>query len=199
MKKFLCLLFVGLCTPLTFAQTVYHVGSATEAPTTFDRWEISAGLIGTSRTISPQRGNETFFSHQHGTSLRALYYAAPWLAFGLEGTDFRTRHTSEISRFRTRQIQALVKFTLTPNTQPAVYVLAGAGRNYHSFDYTFNWSETAHTSYLFNGIGMELRVYKTIFTAAEWDVLYHLHTRMGSFCHGNRHEQVIAGRVGIRF
>lgn len=201
MKKFQALLLVSFFSLLPLNAQTYQAEEKASLPKNERRWlEISASWT---RSLTPLKdhGGYTQLSHQEGLSGRALFVITPWFSLGAEGTRFETeKGIAMVSAYREKRYGAVGKFTLTPNTQPKVYVLAGAGKTKRELSYQFSLDESSKMNYLEAAIGLEVAVWKGLFLAAEFCETYNAHKHIGRFFEQkHRLEPSISGRIGISF
>ena len=159
--------------------------------------------VGAARSLSglEDGGKHTQLSHQDSLSGRALVVVLPWFSVGAEGTWFeKEKDIPFVSGYKERRSGIVGKFTLTPDTQPKVYLLTGAGKTKREFTYTFALTETAKTNYFLAAIGLEASIWKGIFLAAEGYGVYNAHTHVSRFFRQkHRFEPGLSVRAGIRF
>lgn len=201
MRKFQALFLVSLLSVLPLNAQTYQAAEKGSSPKS-GRHFLELSMAGT-RSLTPlkDRGGYTQLSHQDGFSGRALFIVSPWFSVGAEGTWFETeKGIAMVSAYREKRYGAVGKFTLTPNTQPKVYLLAGAGKTKQEFEYAFSLNEASKTNYFEAAVGIEVALWKGIFLAAEFCETYNAHKHIGRFFEQkHRLEPSISGRVGIAF
>lgn len=201
MKKFQALFLISFLVALPLQAQTYHAGEKTVVSSTHRNWvEFSvAGARSFSRL--EDGGGYTQLSHQDGLSGRGLIIVYPWLALGVEGTSFgNEKSIPYVSHFKQSRYGVVGKLTLTPDTQPKVYVLIGAGKTKRKFEYEFSFTEETKTNYMMAAIGIEIALWKEIFIAAEAYGVYNGHRHISRFFEQNhRFEPGLMGRLGIRF
>ncbi len=201
MKKWQALFLVSFLIGTALqAQEVYHAGEYIPAVEKRNWVEISAAATRSFYRLQDV-GKQDQLTHQTGLSGRALLVLTPWLGIGAEGTWFeKEKSIAYVPGYKTIRYGLIGKFTLTPDTQPSVYVLAGTGKTKREFSYAFNLQETDTTSYILSGVGLEVSVFRGLFIAAEVDGVYNLHRHVSRFFALNRRWEIeVSARAGIRF
>jgi len=201
MKKWQVLFLVSFLALTPLQAQIYHAGEENSSVKKAGSWlELSAA--GT-RMFSglEDRGGHDQLSHQDGLSGRALVNVLPWLGLGVEGTWFEeAKDIDFVNGYKALRYGIVGKFTLTPSTQPQVYLLAGIGKTKRELDYAFALSETAKTHYLLAGIGVEVELWSGIFLALEGYGVYDAHKHFSRFFAINhRLEPGTSFRIGKRF
>ena len=199
MKKLQALFLISLLTSLPLYAQTYHAGN-NAAPATHNWVEISVAATRSFVRLQ-DRGATTQLPHQDGFSGRALVVLSPRFALGVEGTRFeKEKDIFLVSSAKTRRYGAVFKFTLTPDTQPNVYLLAGAGKTKREFIYNFSFRETNSTNYVSLGVGVEAELWRGIFVAAEGYEMYNVHAQCSNFFKTrHRLEPGLAVRAGVKF
>lgn len=199
MKKLQALFLISLLTALPLHAQTYHAGD-NAASARHNRVEISVAAARSFVRLQ-DGGGHTQLPHQDGLSGRALFVLSPRFALGAEGTWFeKEKDISFVSSAKARRYGAAFKFTLTPNTQPNVYLLAGAGKTKREFTYNFSFSETSSTNYVSLAVGVEAELWHGIFVAAEGYEIYNVHAHCGKFFKTrHRLEPGLVVRAGVKF
>ena len=146
-------------------------------------------------------GGHIQLSHQDGFSGRALVALSPWFSLGAQGEWLnKEKDIPAVAAYKVHRYGAVLKFTLTPDTQPQVYLLAGAGKTKREFEYSYPLHETSSTGYVLAAVGVEAAVWRGVFVAAEGSALYNKHAHYGNFFKlTHRVEPQISIRAGIKF
>ena len=157
MRRFgllLVLLWVGL--PV-FPQ-IYRVGGITPLSVyelSGPAWEVSAGAFASTATLYTRKNNKVF-NGELGLAVRGLYALSSWAAFGVEGQFSRAEDAAYVvDDYQVLRVGGVGKFTLTPDTNPRVYLLLGAGvirRELQSMQF---FKDTATDGYALVGWGLE--------------------------------------------
>ena len=199
MKKLQALFLISLFFVVPFAAYAKedHLPSAAKA----HHWvELS---VGATRSFGRLKdgGGYTQLTHLNGLSGRALVAFLPWLSVGAEGTWFeKEKDIAYVSSYKARRYGLIGKFTLTPDTEPKVYLLGGYGKTKQSFTYLFPLNETHQTNYFLVGVGLDVDIWKNIFLAAEGYGLYNTHRHISRFFEQqHRLETGVLVRVGVKF
>jgi len=145
-----------------------------------------------------------------GWDVRVLWAPLPWLSVGAEMTQFGDEKMKQafVSSYEKNRLAGLVKFTLSPNTTPRVYVLAGYGRTAHQLNYdhstvaTLTWpgGEKKNIPYWMAGLGVEADVWKMVFVGLEGNILRHQTTELPRYYKtDSKTETALRVRAGVRF
>jgi len=199
-KKLQALFLISLLAGAPLYAQTHHAGEKTLPPAARQWVEISVAATRSFARLQDRGGNSQL-PYQDGLSGRALLIVFPWLSLGAEGTWFeKEKDIPFVSVAKTHRYGAVAKFTLTPDTQPKVYLLAGAGKTKREFAYSFHFSETDTTDYLSLAVGLEAQAWRGIFVAAEGHEMYYAHTlRSDFFQKKHRWEPGLSVRAGVRF
>ena len=197
MKKFLMGLFLAL-SPIGIMGQVYHAGE--ESPETSSvRWEVSIAWVQPNQHVQGQLG-ETLFRRKGGPSVRGLYYPTAWMGVGVEGFKSDWQDFPISNSYKAVRYGLVSKWLLTPQTMPSAYVLLGAGQMRQRTSYSDTVYFTARPAYGLVGLGLETRVYRGWFVAAEGQAVYYEHSRIDEFVRlEHRWELAFLVRGGIRF
>lgn len=201
MKKFQVLFLISFLSAVCLHAQTYHAGEENVAI------KKSTGIVELSvagtRMFSrlEDRGGYNQLSHQNGFSGRALVNILPWLGLGVEGTWFeKEKDIDFVDGYKTERYGVVGKLTLTPGTQPKVYLLAGAGKTKRKLDYAFSLEESSNMNYLLAGVGIETDLWKGFFLALEGYGIYNEHAHFSRFfASSHRLEPGVSLRVGKRF
>lgn len=199
--KFFLLAFCLLATCFCFSQT-YRAGEGA-APVSFPHWEVAAGWSASTGEVSLKNGSSSL-DGQHGLSVRALY--APWkrISLGAEGTLFSDKAIDPIvHKYNAKRVGVLLKYLITPDTNPRVYLLAGGGTTLHHFSFVSPYRGHNHTRtipYTMMGVGVEASVWKNLFAAVEGRAIYNTKDDLNLFYHlPKRWEMEGKVLIGVRF
>lgn len=197
----------GLSLPALSAP-VYQAGQPAASVRTWLHGEISADYQFASQYLETDEGSENT-SALKGWGGRALWAPLPWLSIGAELTQFGDESLKEafVSSYEKTRLVGLVKFTLSPNTSPRVYLLAGYGRDKHEINYdhaamlaTWPESDSKTTSFWMLGLGAEVNVWKIVFVGVEGNILRHQTTQLPRFYQiDSKTETALRVRAGVRF
>ena len=146
----------------------------------------------------------------HGMGLRALWAPLTWLSVGVEMGRFGKKSMPEafVSSYKTNRMGAVIKFTLSPDTAPRIYALAGFGKTFHQIEYdhssviTATWpgQEKKNIRYWMAGLGLETDVWKDVFVGIEGNVLRHQTTQLMRYYQTNsKTETMLRLRAGVHF
>lgn len=204
------LLLWGSCVP-ALASPVYRAGESSSDISSWLHGEISADYQFSSQKLETKLIDQSG-SALKGWNVRALWTPLPWLSVGAEMTQFADENFREafVSPYESHRIGGLVKLTLSPNTTPRVYLLAGYGKTFHKLNYdhsinpiamqTWPASEKKDISYWMVGLGVEVDVWKTVFVGGEGNLLRHQATKLALFYKTDSQiETVLRVRAGVRF
>lgn len=194
--------FLLICFPFFSFGQQYRAGQKTVSPS-FDKWEISAAWVVSSQEAGVKNGS-TSLDGLHGFSARALFYPLSYLGVGVEGTQFTDEKiTPLVTSYKARQLGVVGKLSLSPNTNPRVYITVGAGKAFYKLRYASmvrRSEDKKDITYLTGGLGVEVDVYKSIFFALEGRLFYHTQTELTDF-YALSKKMSFDGRfgLGIRF
>lgn len=142
-------------------------------------------------------------SHLRGAGVRALWSPLPWLSAGAEYTRLGKADLEQawVSSYTLSRMGAVVKLTLSPDTNPRLYLLGGFGRSEHRLEFnTMFSSHKKSQTYWTAGLGVECSVYKPVFVAAEatvhWEKSIYIHPIYKLSSHAQTELQF---RAGVRF
>lgn len=199
--KFLLLAICLLATSFCFSQA-YRAGES-PALVSFPRFEVAAGWSASTGEVALKNGAASL-GGQHGFYGRVLY--APWkkIALGAEGTLFADKSIEPIVRnYNAKRAGVLLKYLVTPDTNPRVYLLAGGGITRHRFHFVSPYRGSDHTrtvSYAMLGAGIETSMWKHLFAAVEGRGVYSTRDDLNLFYHlSKRWEMEGKLLLGIRF
>lgn len=197
-KKLVVILFALYVAGQAFGQ-VYQAGHREERQEKLARWEVSAAWGRAGAGVNDLGGGH-LVKKEEALSLRGLYYAAPWVGVGLEGTWFSDEHFPLNNTYEHARYGAVVKGIITPHTRPSLYVLGGVGRSNRELSYLGGIHHKKHSMYASVGVGIEMPLAYGIFAAAELQRIYNAHRQLDGLVKLRRHwETAYALRLGIRF
>ena len=203
-------LFVcGMSMPVLSAP-LYRAGEAGGELPPWLHGEVSADYQFSSQKMETKQEDATT-SSLHGWNVRALWTPLSWLSVGAEMGKFGDKELKEvfISSYETSRWAGIVKLTLSPNTSPRVYVVAGYGQMQHQLNYDHaadplawrHWpaSEKKSTSFWMAGLGVEVTVWKMLFVGMEGNLLRHQTMQLARIYKTNsKIETVLRLRAGVR-
>lgn len=194
------LLLMLVISPLLAFGQIYHAGEDSHTASTKPNWEISAGWVRSNMSVYGHY-SDRLLSNETGVSARALYYVAPWLAVGPEGIWFSSKSFPTSNRFQNTRYGGVLKFILTPQTQPAAYLLAGGGSSKREMSYAGGMKKTSSNSaYALVGAGAEVTIAYGLFVAAEVQGIYNAKKKIdGLSMLKHSWETIFSLRGGIRF
>ena len=148
MKTWQTLFLISFLAVSCWGADTYHAGEATSSVRNSKSWlELSVGGTRSFAKLEDKGGYEQL-SHLDGISGRALWTVFPWLGIGVEGTRFQTeKEIAFVDSYKMLRYGLISKLTFTPDTQPKVYLLLGAGKTKREFDYAFPLVESEKTDY----------------------------------------------------
>lgn len=202
MKKLaLCLLLLFSFPAVSSAQ-IYTAGSGyyPKEPSVLFPWEASLGLTGSFSPVKEANG-ERLINLQGGVSARVLYYWAPWMGIGLEGTWFSSESGSSlIDKFCMRRGGVVGKFIAASETSTRSYGLLAAGFTRREAEYSFDLKEHKTSAYFAFGLGVETDVSDSSFIGAEVRGIYNTSSDVGHFSYLVSHWEAEGSlRFGVRF
>lgn len=184
MRKFYLVMCVFLF-PLLSAGQEYRAGEKTYHPARqFAHWEVSAAWEGSSSEVSLIKGSSSS-DGLHGVAGRVLYYPYRWAGVGIEGTYFSEKSVSPlVNSYRVHRLGVVGKLHLSPDTNPRIYLVAGAGQTSHQFKYLSVYegmNTTKDIWYGLGGIGTEITLYRACFVLLEGRFIYNKHATLTRF------------------
>ena len=196
-----------LCSASALSAPIYRAGE--KVPSTRSVWhgELSAGYILSSHQLENTiEADKT--SRLHGFNGRALWAPLSWLAVGAEMNRFGSEELAPaVKEYKVKQWAGIVKLTLSPNTTPRFYVLAGAGKSTHEMTYNRSYGPFSlrppvekRFSFWTVGLGLEADVWKTIFVGIEGTLTHYNQTQLKRFYSlSSKTQTALQLRAGVRF
>ena len=200
MKLLAGVLLVLMCAVCASGAPLYRAGQSATAT----RWlhgEISGGYVFTDHSLQDYLGQFSS-SSLRGWTARALWTPLPWLSAGAEYARLAevSLKPALVDEYTLSRTGAVVKFTLSPNTNPRFYILGGLGKSAHRLTFTTTTpSYKKSQNYWKVALGTEADIYKKLFVAAEgellWDNTADVHTL---YKLSSRREMALYLRAGVR-
>ena len=198
-----------LLTLPSWASPIYRAGQDKDSTYCWLHGEISADYQFSSQRMELVTKEDNTAALK-GWGLRALWTPVSWLGIGAETTRFENESFKEffVSSYQNNRVGGLLKATLSPDTNPRVYLLAGYGRISHKLEYdhssiiTASWptAEKKKAGYWMLGIGLETNVWKSVFVGVEGNVFRYTSTQLKRYYQTNsKTETSIRLRAGVRF
>ncbi len=182
MKKLLFYFLFCLCFPLCMtAQTSRVYGDESffleqenKQKISSKHFEISAGTFVSYGKIADTAGHR-LSDRMYGQSLRADIHIWDTIWLGGEAVHFNTAslHNDFIPELSRKAWVGFVKWYLTRNTEPRIYLLAGRGEVYQESEFVprkVNYK--GHGALWLGGIGGEVRIWKGLSLTGEGRVTY---------------------------
>lgn len=138
------------------------------------RVEVQAAMVASAGSVKDREG-ETVTGFMDGFQGRAFLYLGPAIALGvqLEDLSAQDQRTEKIVPIKRKMWAALVQWTLTPETVPQLYVLAGAGRaRYRTHFPLARTNLDANSSVWLVGVGANLRIWQALYLLGEYQFQY---------------------------
>ena len=201
MKKWQALFLISCLAVLPLQAQIYHAGEEIPTAHSSRNWvEISAAGTRSFSTLQ-DGGKHSQISHQDALSGRALFLITPTLSLGLEGTWFENETSiSDVASYKMRRYGVVGKWILTPDTAPTAYLVAGVGKTKRQLNYEFLPQEENKSNYYSAAIGLDVRLWRGFFAAAEVAAVYNAHARISKFFWlKHRWETNASLRAGVRF
>ena len=201
-------LLLGICLPI-YAGPEYRAGQTPSTVHSLLHGEVSADYQWTSHQMELVT-HEGSTSKLEGWNVRALWTPVSWLSVGAEMTQFNEEDLKDffVSAYKTQRVGGLVKFTLSPNTSPRVYVVGGYGRTTHQLDYVHSFIRTRtwpnhdkkNIPYWLIGLGLEVDVWRNLFVGVEGNLTHHQSTKLVHYYKTDSNkETTVRVRAGVRF
>lgn len=209
MKHLAWLIFVLCVSGPVLAGPVYRAGQSSSVVNSLLHGELSADYQFSSQKMKLLTGEDET-SALKGWNVRALWAPLSWLAVGAEMTRFNDEDLKNffVSSYKSNRVGGVVKFTLSPNTSPRLYALAGYGRTMHQLNYdhssilTRMWPghDKKNISYWMVGLGLELDVWRSVFVGGEGNILFHQSRDLARYYKlDSKTETELRVRVGVHF
>ncbi len=196
----LCVMF---CSAATFAAPYYRAGQANPSPLQrFLHGEVSASYQFTTGYLQDYL-EQTSSDRLHAVGVRALLSPLPWLSAGVDYTRSSKENipAAWVSSYQETHLGAVVKVTLSPDTNPRFYLLGGYGRSTQRLHFSkFFAPATKKQPYWMLGLGMECDIYRALFLAAEGNIYWHNTQYLHSYYKLSSHATgAVQLRLGVRF
>lgn len=205
MKKFYLVILLGFFACNLFSAPLYRAGADSIRTEDFYRWEPTVAGVFSSANVADVRG-DSGPKNSGGFGLRGIYNVRPWIGLGAEGVIFAEKSFALVDKYRAERLGAVIKFNLSPDTSPRVYLVLGTGVTRHRFSFgktpaTAHWSKRkADVPYVQVGLGAEIDIWKTWFAGAEINALYNTKTELPPYYRLEaRWEKLLHLRTGVRF
>ena len=208
--KLLALVFSSVClfTGVTvFGAPIYRAGESVSTGRSVWHGEISGGYLFSSHQLeNTVEADKT--SRLHGVNGRALWAPLSWLAVGAEMNYLGDEKLEPaVKEYKVNQMEGIIKLTLSPDTTPRFYVLAGMGKSDHKLTYDRSYGPFMKRlpvekkfDFWTVGVGIEADVWKIIFVGIEGMVTRYKKTQLTEFyAFSSKTQTSLAGRVGVRF
>ncbi len=188
-----------------FGAPVYRAGEKVPSARSIWHGEVSAGYVLSSHQLENKvDGDKT--SRLHGGEVRALWAPLSWLAVGAEMNRLGNEKLAPfVKEYKVGRVAGIVKFTLSPDTTPRFYLLAGLGKSEHKLTYDrslpiYGKSVEKDFSFWTVGLGIEANVWKFVFVGAEGTLTHYNKTQLTEFyVLSSKMETALHLRAGVRF
>lgn len=190
-----------------FGAPVYRAGEKVSSARSIWHGEVSAGYVLSSHQLeNTVDGDKT--SRLRGGEVRALWTPLSWLAVGMEMSRLGNEKLAPaIKEYKVGRVAGIVKLTLSPDTTPRFYLLAGLGKSEHRLTYDRSLPPFRNRlpvekdfSFWTLGLGMEVDVWKFVFVGAEGTLTHYSKTQLTEFyALSSKTETALHLRVGVRF
>ncbi len=190
-----------------FSAPIYRAGEPVSTVRSIWHGELSGGYLFSSHRLENTVESEKS-SRLQGLNGRALWAPLSWLAVGAEMTRLGSEKLAPaIKSYEVNQVAGIVKLTLSPNTTPRFYVLAGWGKSEHKLTYDRSYlpfRKRAPVEKDFHfwtvGLGVEADVWKIVFVGVEGNLTHYNKTRLTDFyAISSKTQTSLAVRAGLRF
>ncbi len=191
----------------SFGAPVYRAGDKVSSARFIWHGELSAGYVLSSHQLENTiEADKT--SRLQGAQVRALWAPLSWLAVGMEATHLgEEKLAPAIKEYKANQVAGIVKLTLSPNTTPRFYVLAGVGKSEHKITYDHSYPPfmkrapvKKDISFWTVGLGVEADVWKFIFVGVEGTLTHYSKTRLTDiYAFSSKTQTALQLRAGLRF
>ena len=190
-----------------FGAPIYRAGEPVSAGRSVWHGELSGSYLFSSHRLENMVESERA-SRLQGVNGRALWAPRSWLAVGAEMTHLGSAKLEPaVESYKVNQVAGIVKLTLSPNTTPRFYVLAGWGKSTHKLMYDrsylpFRKREPVEKDFNFwtVGLGVEADVWKIVFVGVEGTLTHYNKTQLTDFyAISSKTQTSLAMRVGLRF
>ena len=137
------------------------------------KWEISAAGAMSFRKLSDALGY-TASRRMVGGSVQAFYRPLPHLALGVEWGQQESKDSAwpVLEYIEKESVSALVKYSITPDTTPKLYLLVSGGkvRNRAKYGNVPNLNDSSYV--LGGGLALEIPLYKALKIGGEYRLNY---------------------------
>ena len=184
---------------------IYRVGDKVSSARSIWHGEVSAGYI-----FSSQQLESTIESDKtprlQGFEMRALWAPLAWLAVGAQATRLGDEKLAPfVKEYKVDSVAGVMKLTLSPDTTPCFYLLAGLGKSKHKLTYDHSlpiYGKPVEKDFSFwmLGLGVETDVWKFIFVGIEGTLTHYNKTQMTAFYSiSSKMQTALHLRAGVRF
>ncbi|MBP5430098.1 MAG: hypothetical protein J6Y25_04385 [Elusimicrobiaceae bacterium] len=188
------------------ADPIYRAGQTSSSWTSLLHGEVSVDYTFSSLKLEDYL-EEYSSDRLHGFGGRALWTPLPWLGAGIEGTLFGKTDLQEamVNSYKASRVGAVVKLTLTPDTNPRFYLLVGLGRTTHELNFRRwignSWPTVKKSiPYWALGLGVETTIWKNFFMGVEGNILWNQSTQLWRYHKIADHSEIsLRIRGGVRF
>lgn len=186
---------------------LYRAGKTHSLAQSWLHGEISAGYVFSSHQMQ-NFTQEDVTSRLRGGEVRALWAPTSWLAAGIELTRFKNEDLLPVlQKYQVQQVAALFKLSLSPDTNPRFYVLAGVGKSKHKLEYNRNFLPVHNYASIdksipfgLTGLGVEIDVWKAVFIGLEGTLTYYKKVKLSNYYELSSHvETALHLRTGVKF
>ena len=136
--------------------------------------EIQASAVASLGNIK-DKGGRIVSRQMNGYRGTGFLHLGRWLALGgqIEKLNDKDRRTDIIKPIKREMWSVLLKWTLTPETEPKFYAVLGAGQaQYQSGLYLRNRRLDAKSPVLVGGLGIDIRIWKGLRLLGEYQLHY---------------------------
>lgn len=186
---------------------VYRAGEKVSSARSIWHGEVSGGYIFSSYQLeNTVEADKT--SRLQGANVRALWAPLSWLAVGAEMNHLGSEKLKPaIEEYKVNQVAGIVKLTLSPNTTPRFYMLAGVGKSTHKMTYDrtflpFSLRPPVEKDFSFwtVGLGVEADVWKMVFVGIEGTLTRYNKTQLTDwYSLSSKTQTALVVRAGVRF
>lgn len=138
------------------------------------RVEVQAAAVASFVSVC-DREEETVLAAMSGWRVSVFWHMSRWVALGaqLEELTEQDQQTRLITPIKHQTQAALVKWTLTPDTEPKVYALLGLGRGRYRSKFPLR-SQTldAKSTVLLAGLGIDMHIWKGLHAVGEYQLQF---------------------------
>lgn len=163
--------------------------------------QLQASIVSSFGTIKDAEGSAVVRKMEGWrTSAFVRVYRTLSVGAQFEKLSEKDQRTNLITPIKQQTWAALVKWTITPDTQPQLYIVAGAGQTKYSsrFPLARNTLD-GHSMSWIGAIGADIRIWRTLHLQGEYQLQYDTKPWKNFALTGPRTRQSLSAALSIQF